>query len=166
MTASATAKIKLSVTGNPANTLSLGSGDVGQQITYTQAFTNGSSDNEVTAVYSNRYSLAAAAVTTLDLATATDAFGNALALTKARALTFQASSTNVGTMEISSSTASAFTSLYGSTQGSLIVPIGGTIAAIAPKDDGYVVGAASKISITNNSTATSQLDVLVIGVSS
>jgi hypothetical protein len=139
-------------------------------IAFQQSYTisNGSGANQADMIFQDQRTLAASATENLDLQTGAllDIFGNAIALSKVKAIVVTALGTNTNNVLVGGAGSNAFTGPFGSTTDVNTVVPGGTLVLVAPTAGGYTVDGTHKLlKIANSSSGTQVIyNIIIFGV--
>jgi hypothetical protein len=127
---------------------------------------DGNGLNQASKAWSDRRTLAASGVDSLDLAgSLTDAFGQTITFTKIKAMVIVAAASNTDTLAVGG-VSNAFATFFGDADNELVIRPGGVFLLSAPDATGYAVTAATGdlLAITNSSaSASAEYEIILIG---
>lgn len=131
-----------------------------------QSLVNGAGLGQASKAWSDKRTLAGAAVDSLDLAgVLTDAFGQAITFTKIKAIAIVAAVANTDTVVIGGGS-NAFSTIFGDATDKLVLRPGGMFLLVAPDAAGYAVTASTGdlLAVTNTAaSAAADYEIVLIG---
>ncbi len=158
--------VRLTVTGELDNTVTLGT--VQHLLSYVNnpAFTNGTGANQANMVYGGTRTLTASSTESLDLNSGlTNAFGNTIVFTSIKAMIVVAAAANTNNVIVGAGSNPFINWIQGTTP-AIIVPPGGMFCITAPTAAGFAITADTGdiLKVANSSSGTSvTYDLVLIG---
>lgn len=134
----------LTLVGQQAQALDLWNAAAPFRFAKRQDFANGAGANQASQMFSDRRTVAAASVDSIDLSGALlNAFGESVALTKVKGLLLVASSENVPSLIVGGAASNAWVGPFGAATHTLTLRPGGILLLTAPDAAGYTVTAGT-----------------------
>ncbi len=159
--------VRLTVTGELDNTVTLGT--VQHLLSYVNnpAFTNGTGANQANMVYGGTRTLAASATESLDLAGGlSNAFGNTITFTSIKTIVIVAAAANVNDVLVGGAASNAFINWVANATDIVVVKPGGMFCITAPTAAGFAVTAdtGDLLKVANSAGTTGvTYDIVLIG---
>lgn len=168
MATSFTGRIALSLAGELAKGLDVGSASYPASFGVTNSFDNGTGANQANELFTDTRTITASSSENLDLAgSLQDAFGATLTFTKIKALVITAAAGNTNDVVVGGHPTAAIATIFGTTADTIVVKPGGTLALIAPDANGYGITAttADMLTVANSGAGTSvTYTIAIVGV--
>lgn len=139
-------------------------------IAFQQNYTisNGSGAGQADMIFQDQRTLGASASESLDIQTGalTDIFGNAITLSKVKAIIVTALGTNTNNVLVGGAGSNAFSGPFGSTTDYATIVPGGMLVLVAPTAGGYTVDGTHKLLKVANSAGTTGVtyNIIIFGV--
>lgn len=138
------ATLVLTLTGLQSQGLDLGTATFPLRVARRQDFANGAGANQASQLFSDRRTVAAATVDSLDLSgSLVNVYGESVAFTKIKGLMLVASSENVPDLIVGGAASNAWVGPFGDATHTLRLTPGGILLLTAPDADGYAVTAGT-----------------------
>ncbi|MBY8826122.1 hypothetical protein [Sphingomonas colocasiae] len=166
MATALSASLSVSLAGILANILDIGSANYPINFNPNVVFTDGAGAGQANKIFTDTRSLAASASEDLDLngTTLIDAFGNAMAMTKLKALIVYAAPGNTNDVVVGGASSNGVFSMFGASTDTVKVKPGGFLVLAAPTAAGYAVTAATAdlLKIANGSSGSGVTYTIVL----
>lgn len=165
MATSLNARVLVSVTGELANSLDVGSVSYPFSFGVNQLFADGTGADQAKEVWTDTRTLTASATENLDLAgVLVDVFGTVLIFTKIKALIVKADAGNTNDVLVGGHASAAFVSMFSDATDVVRVKPGGMFAITAPDATGLAVTATTGdlLKVTNSAGTTAVTYTIVI----
>lgn len=167
--ATATAKLTAELLATQSSDLDVATRAATTLVSAKTTLANGTGNNQINTVFSDRRTLAASANEDLDLSGTAlqDTFGANLALTKVKAILIKAAATNTNNVVVKPGASNGFTGPFGAATHTQSIPPGGVWMVSAPLA-GWTVTAATAdlLNVANSSSGTSvTYEIAIVGVS-
>jgi hypothetical protein len=167
MAKTASSTVKLTVIGELADALDLGTATFAPNYAATFGLTNGTGANQINQMFTDTRTLAASGTENIDLAGGlTDPFGATITFTKIKALIIKAAAGNTNDVVVGGHASAAVSSFFGDATDKVKVKPGGLMVLAAPDANGYAVTAATAdlLTIANSAAGTGvTYDIIILG---
>lgn len=166
MAATVVSNIKLLLTSILSNTVGAAAAQAIVERSPSFSWASGVAADQADQVYSDTITIAASSDTTLDLTALTDAFGDALAFARIKAIIAIALAANTNDVLMGAAAADQFLGPLGSATDTIAIRPGGILACVSPDATGWALGVTTDLMFANGGAGTGvTFDLVLIGAS-